>query len=86
MLIGTGVAILLFICFIFGYREGLRLGMQASRGKEPKNPVTAVRDDLKQAKANKKIEEALNEYEAFEKYDGYTEKEREWIYGKASNG
>lgn len=86
MLISAVIAILLFICFYFAYREGLRLGMQTSKGRAPKNPVTAVRDGIKQAKAEKRAEEALNEYEAFEKFDGYTDEERKWVYGEKADG
>ena len=84
LIISVALAIALFICFIVGYREGLRLGMRSAKGIEPKpikNPITAVKEAVKQHAEEKKIDKLAQAYDAFEKYDGYTETEREWIKG-----
>ena len=47
MILSLGVSLLLFLCFIVGYREGLRLGMLSAKGVEPKaikGPVKVVKD------------------------------------------
>lgn len=80
LIISTGVGILLFLCFFLGYREGLRLGMRAARGIEPqkiKTPVAIVKEHQEQ----KKAEEKVQTFEAFDNYDGYTDIEREWMKG-----
>jgi len=84
LIISVVLAILLFVCFAVGYKEGLRLGMRSAKGIEPKpikNPVTAIKEAVEQGKAKKEAEEQSNIYEAIERNDGYTDAEREWMRG-----
>lgn len=79
------IAIALFVCFALGYKEGLRLGMRSAKGIEPKpikNPVTAIKEAVKEHKAEKAAEEQAQIYDAFDKFDGYTDTEREWMGAK----
>ena len=62
IIISTALAIVLFLCLYFGFREGLRLGMNVSKGKdiEPlKTPIKAIQEH----KANKKTEKANKEFQ-----------------------
>jgi len=46
-LIGAALAIVLFLCLYLGFRQGLRLGMQAAKGQIPpklRNPVEVIKD------------------------------------------
>ena len=84
LIISIALAILLFICFAIGYKEGLRLGMRSAKGLEPKaikNPVKAVKEAVEQNKIKKEVAEQESIYEAIERNDGYTEAEREWMRG-----
>ena len=84
LIISVVIAILLFICFAIGYKEGLRLGMRSAKGIEPKSikgPVKAVKDAIEEHKADKEAKEQINIYEAIERNDGYTEAERELMRG-----
>jgi hypothetical protein len=79
ILIALGTGIVLFLCFVLGYREGLRLGMRSAKGIEPRpieNPVTAIKDHFEAKKEQKKAQELFDEWEEFENFDGYTEEER----------
>lgn len=52
-IISTALAIVLFLCLLLGFRYGLRLGMNASKGITPpplKNPVIAVQDAVNDVK------------------------------------
>lgn len=74
--------IALFAVFMLGYREGLRLGMRSAKGIEPKpirNPVKSVREESERVAAENKMREAAEEWDAFEKFDGYTAVERKWV-------
>lgn len=58
----TALAIVLFLCLYFAFREGLRLGMNVSKGKEiepPKSPIKAVQEH----KINKELEKKEKEFE-----------------------
>ena len=58
----TALAIVLFLCLYFGFREGLRLGMNVAKGKEiepPKSPIKAVQEH----KINKELEKKEKEFE-----------------------
>lgn len=60
--IGTTIGIVLFLCLYFAFREGLRLGMNVSKGKEiepPKSPIKAVQEH----KINKELEKKEKEFE-----------------------
>ena len=84
LIISIALAILLFICFAIGYKEGLRLGMRSAKGLEPKaikTPVKAVKEAVEQNKIKKEVAEQESIYEAIERNDGYTEAEREWMRG-----
>ena len=84
LIISAALAILLFICFAIGYKEGLRLGMRSAKGVEPKpikNPVKAIKEVVEQNKIKKEVAEQESIYEAIERNDGYTEAEREWMRG-----
>jgi preprotein translocase subunit SecF len=61
-IISTIIAIVLFLCLYFAFREGLRLGMNVSKGKdiEPlKTPIKAIQEH----KANKETEKANKEFQ-----------------------
>ena len=84
LIISIALAVLLFVCFAIGYKEGLRLGMRSAKGLEPKaikNPVKAVKEAVEQNKIKKEVAEQESIYEAIERNDGYTEAEREWMRG-----
>lgn len=84
LIISVGLAVLLFVCFAIGYKEGLRLGMRSAKCIEPKpikNPVKAVKDAIKAHEIEKEAKEQENIYDAIEHNDGYTEIERNWIKG-----
>ena len=84
LIISVVLAVLLFICFAIGYKEGLRLGMRSAKGVEPKaikNPVKAIKEAVEQNKVKKEVAEQESIYEAIERNDGYTEAEREWMRG-----
>ena len=84
LIISVVLAILLFVCFAIGYKEGLRLGMRSAKGIEPKaikNPVKAIKEAVEQNKVKKEAAEQESIYEAIERNDGYTEAERELMRG-----
>lgn len=84
LIICVVLAILLFACFAVGYKEGLRLGMRSAKGYEPKpikSPVKVIKEAVQEHKAEQAAEEQAQAYDAFEAYDGYTEREREWMRG-----
>ena len=86
LIISVGIGILIFACLAFGYREGLRLGMRAAKGIEPnriKMPIEAIKDSYQEHKIQKENDKQNEIYETIEKYDGYTEQEREWM-GRAN--
>jgi hypothetical protein len=61
-IISTALAIVLFLCLYFAFREGLRLGMNVSKGKdiEPlKTPIKAIQEH----KTNKEVEKANKEFQ-----------------------
>jgi len=54
------IAIMLFLCAYLGYREGLRLGMQTSKGVEPakiRSPVEVVKNIVKEVNQTKQEHE-----------------------------
>ena len=80
--IAAGVGILLFLCLFLGYREGLRLGMRASKGIEPppiKSPVQIVRDIKERHEIKKEIEAIKSFEDEVNSHDGYTEEERQQV-------
>jgi len=58
----TALAIVLFLCLYFAFREGLRLGMNVSKGKEIKPFKTPIRA-IQEHKTNKEVEKANKEFQ-----------------------
>lgn len=79
----VGIAIILFVCFIAGYKEGLRLGMKSAKGIEPKrlDPIGEVKKAKEKKAEDKELAEKERVFDAFENYDGYTEREKAWMKG-----
>ena len=72
ILASAGLAIVLFLCAFVGYREGLRLGMQAAKGIEPK-PIKGPLKAIKDIRAGKEQEKADKLFiEGFNNIFGYT--------------
>ena len=66
--ISTGLAIVLFLCLYLGFRQGLRLGMQTTRGQIPsKLDIKAKTVDKKQAGVQ---DELLDGYANMMAYNG----------------
>ena len=76
--------IALFVCFIAGYKEGLRLGMRAQKGIEPpqiKSPVKAVVDAVERIQNTRQAKEEENIFALLDSFDGYTDEERKRMKG-----
>lgn len=75
-IISTALAIVLFLCLYLGFRTGLRLGMNASKGITPpplKNPVIAVQDAVNDVKEHgEKIDSDKLISEGLKNMFGYT--------------
>lgn len=72
-IISTALAIVLFLCLYFGFREGLRLGMNVSKGKpiEPlKSPIKAIQEHIETKEAKKAEKELQDEIDAIMGYTG----------------
>ena len=72
-IISTALAIVLFLCLYFGFREGLRLGMNVSKGKpiEPlKGPIKAIQEHIENKEAKKAEKELQDEIDAIMGYTG----------------
>lgn len=77
-----GTVIVLFLCLYLGFREGLRVGMQAAKGAEPKpikNPITVIKEKKENRLAEQQAKEEADLWQAIENNDGYTEEERALI-------
>jgi hypothetical protein len=76
-IVSTGVATLLFLCAILGFRTGLRLGMQTAKGQIPPKlaPVKAVKDAL--AKPDPATAELLKGHANMMAYDGFLPEEKQ---------
>lgn len=84
IIVSACAVVAMFVCFILGYREGLRLGIRAQKGIEPppiRNPVKVVTDAIEQRENKKKAEEEANIFEMLDSFDGYTDEERKKING-----
>jgi len=73
------IGLLLFLCAFLGFKEGLRLGIKASKGQEiPKTnlvkPFINLAEAAKNAGADNKI---LNGFNAMMSYDGTPPKKEE---------
>lgn len=69
----TALAIVLFLCLYFGFREGLRLGMNVSKGKpiEPlKSPIKAIQEHIENKEVKKAEKELQDEIDAIMGYTG----------------
>ena len=69
----TALAIVLFLCLYFGFREGLRLGMNVSKGKpiEPvKSPIKAIQEHIENKETKKAEKELQDEIDAIMGYTG----------------
>lgn len=67
------VAIVFFLCLFLGFKEGLRLGMNAAKGIQPtplRNPVQAVIETVEGVKAHKENEEYDKELAEMMRYTG----------------
>ena len=79
-LISTGLAIVLFLCLYLGFRTGLRLGMQTTKGQIPpkiRNPVEAVKDKIAEAKQEEATAELLKGHANMMAYDGFLPEEKQ---------
>lgn len=68
----TIIAIVLFLCLYFGFREGLRLGMNVSKGKEIeplKSPIKAIQEIKENRELEKKEREFQEGVKAIMEYD-----------------
>jgi hypothetical protein len=71
-IIGTIIGIVLFLCLYFGFKTGLRLGMNASKGKEIeplKSPIKAIQDIKENKELEKKDKEFQDGMKAILEYD-----------------
>ena len=82
IIISTALAIVLFLCLYFAFREGLRIGKELAQGKAPepiKTPVKAIQEH----KVNKEIEKANKEFQdELNSIMGYTGDEPEEQTGR----
>ena len=72
-IISTIIGIVLFLCLFLGFKEGLRLGMNAAKGIQPaplKNPVQAVIETVEGVKAHKDNDEYDKELAEMMRYTG----------------
>ena len=72
-IISTALAIVLFLTLYFGFREGLRLGIDVSKGKpiEPlKSPIKAIQEHLESKETKKAEKELQDEIDAIMGYTG----------------
>jgi hypothetical protein len=72
-IVSTIIGIVLFLCLYFGFREGLRLGMNVSKGKpiEPlKSPIKAIQEHIENKEVKKAEKELQDEIDAIMGYTG----------------
>ncbi|HRR04858.1 MAG TPA: hypothetical protein P5215_06240 [Bacteroidales bacterium] len=62
LLLGLSIGIGLFLCAFLGFREGLRLGMNVSKGNDIKPFKTPIRV-IQEHKTNKEVEKANKEFQ-----------------------
>ena len=76
--ISTGLAIVLFLCLYLGFRTGLRLGMQTSKGQLPPKlePGKAIKDAIAPHKPDPVTAEMLKGHANMMAYDGFLPEER----------
>lgn len=69
----TALGIVLFLCLYFGFRTGLRLGIDVSKGKpiEPiKSPIVAIQEHIETKEAKKANKELQDEIDLIMGYTG----------------
>mgnify|MGYP000961818792 CR=1 FL=1 len=71
-IISTALGIVLFLCLYLGFRTGLRLGMQTSKGQVPPkiDPVGTIQAKKEEAKQAKLTGNLLEGYANMMAYDG----------------
>lgn len=72
-IISTVLSLVLFLCLYFGYREGLRLGIDVSKGKpiEPlKSPIKAIQEHIGNKEEKKAEKELQDEIDSIMSYTG----------------
>lgn len=72
-IISTALSIVLFLCLYFGFREGLRLGIDVSKGKpiEPlKSPIKAIQEHIENKETKKAEKELQDEIDSIMSYTG----------------
>jgi hypothetical protein len=72
-IVSTALAIVLFLTLYFGFREGLRLGMNVSKGKpiEPlKSPIKAIQEHIENKEIKNAEKELQDEIDAIMGYTG----------------
>lgn len=72
-IISTALAMVLFLTLYFGFREGLRLGTNVSKGKpiEPiKSPIKAIQEHVESKETKKAEKELQDEIDAIMGYTG----------------
>ena len=64
-LLGLIIGLVLFLCCYLGFRQGLRLGMQASKGNIPqsiRNPITVIEEVRLSREQQKRREQEEKEF------------------------
>lgn len=76
--ISTGLGIVLFLCLYFGFRTGLRLGMQTAKGQIPPkiDPVGTVVQKVTEIKQAGAQSELLKGYSNMMNYTGEPPQEK----------
>ena len=76
MITAAGLAVLLFLCAFLGFRQGLRLGMQAAKGQVPKkiDPVGSVKQAVEGSKDKKHKADMLKGYQEMMQFNGEPKK------------
>ena len=72
-IISTALSIVLFLCLYFGFRAGLRLGIDVSNGKpiEPlKSPIKAIQEHIENKETKKSENELQDEIDSIMSYTG----------------
>jgi len=75
MIVGLIVGLILFLCAYLGYREGIRLGYNASKGIIPLSPIATVQTYYNGKLSKEELEQQKKENEdilAMLNYNGDT--------------
>jgi hypothetical protein len=74
----VAIAGLLFLCAFLGFKEGLRLGLNVTKGITPqptKNPIQAITDIVEEVKNNKGQKDTQEIFNNMLNYNGDIPKE-----------